>query len=252
MKKINKLLGSVEITLTLSVILYIACLIPVHTVKRLTDSELMLRYGTPCLYDVIMEISVFALWKYILPIVLFYILYLLKYELNSAVVIRMKSVRTIWISLQKNIVCSSFFFSLYITIITFIEGYFMTGEICNWNDTNSKAYEIVMRPLSNIPELWEITIAYAVGIYAALYVSSTILMYIWWLTDKSWLGYMVAICILTIENLCKKGYLYRYYTFSMAYYEGINVYTNILYPLALSIVLMFITPFIIRRKDFLK
>ncbi len=252
MKKISNIFGTAEKRFTIFVVIYTVSLIMIQIVKRLTDPIQISRHGNPCVYDVYIEILTYAMWTYIMPIILFYVLYLLKHAFDSARVIRMKDARSVWINIQRNIISSSVIIAIFITVVTFIEGYIMTGKICNWMEQDSKAYGIVMKPLSNIPEMWQITLAYAVCIMAFVYVSSTILAYLWWVTDKSWMGYIVAIIILTIENLCKKGLFYRFYIFPRAYYEGINVLTKIVYPLGLCVVMLVLTTVTIRRKDFFR
>ncbi len=39
--------------------------------------------------------NISTIWRYVVPFVLFYVLYIQKYDLNSAIVIRRKNVRNV-------------------------------------------------------------------------------------------------------------------------------------------------------------
>ena len=60
--------------------------------------------------------------------------------MNSAIVIRRKNVRNVWINSQINMVVAAGFFSAYITVVTLIAGYLMTGKVYNWDEKFSKAF----------------------------------------------------------------------------------------------------------------
>ena len=49
-------------------------------------------------YDALISVNVSTMWRYVVPFVLFYVLYIQKYDLNSAIVIRRKNVRNVWIN----------------------------------------------------------------------------------------------------------------------------------------------------------
>ncbi len=58
-----------------------------------------------------------AVWRYVVPFVLFYVLYVQKYDMNSAIVIRRKNVRNVWINAQINMIVAAAF-SVYSAVVT--------------------------------------------------------------------------------------------------------------------------------------
>lgn len=250
MRKIKDFLGNSEISLVIVIIVYLLAVIPAQVVLKLTNTQVVNMKGYSSLYDVYIEISLNAFWSYILPIFLFLVLYLIKYEMSQLRILRMKNIKYIWIRLEKNIAMLSMLLSITITVITSVEGYILTGSICNWDDHESKAFLKVYHPILYTPKLWQMLLAYVVGIFAVIYVAALIVSYIWWLSNKNWLGYIVSLSIITVESLCDKGYLFHYYSMRKVYFEGIQSLKHILYPIVLCTLISFISTLFIKRKDF--
>lgn len=251
MKKIKDYAGNSETSLVIVIIVYLLAVIPAQVVLKLTNTQVVNMKGHSSLYDVYIEISLNAFWAYILPIFLFLVLYLIKYEMSQLRILRMKNIKLIWTRLEKKIAILSMILSIMITVITSVEGYILTGSICNWDDHKSKAFLKVCHPIIYTPKLWQILLAYVVGIFAVIYVAALIVLYIWWLSNKNWLGYVVSLSIITVESLCDKGYLFHYYSMRNVYYEGIQPLKHVVYPIVLCVVISLISTLIIKRKDFL-
>ena len=248
MKRINKdLLGNYETSMVIAIIAYMLALIPAQVVLRLTNAQIVNMKGYSSLYDVYIEISLNAFWSYILPVFLFLVLYLIKYEMSQLRILRMKNIKLIWFRLEKNIAILSLVLSVIITVITSAEGYLLTGSICSWNEHKSKAFLKVCHTILYTPKLWEMLLAYVIGIFAVIYAASLIVSYIWWLSNKNWLGYIISLSIITIENLCDKGYLFHYYSMSNVYFEGIQPLKHIVYPMALCAAISLISALAVKR-----
>lgn len=126
MKKLKLLFNVSEAALTAAVFVLVTALVPMDIILKLVSQSVI--NGNPCLYDALISVNVSTMWRYVVPFVLFYVLYIQKYDLNSAIVIRRKNVRNVWINSQINMVVAAGFFSVYITVVTLTAGYLMTGK----------------------------------------------------------------------------------------------------------------------------
>ena len=102
MKKLKLLFNVSEATLTAAVFVLVTALVPMDIILKLVSQSVI--NGNPCLYDALISVNVSTMWRYVVPFVLFYVLYIQKYDLNSAIVIRRKNVemcglihRLIWL-----------------------------------------------------------------------------------------------------------------------------------------------------------
>ncbi len=86
------------------------------------------------MYDALINVQAGAVWRYVIPFVLFYVLYIQKYDMNSAIVLRRRNVRNVWINAQINMFVAADFFSVYSAMVTIVAGWLMTGKICNWGE----------------------------------------------------------------------------------------------------------------------
>ena len=129
MKKLKLLFNVSEAALTAAVFVLVTALVPMDIILKLVSQSVI--NGNPCLYDALISVNVSTMWRYVVPFVLFYVLYIQKYDLNSAIVIRRKNVRNVWINSQINMVVAAGFFSAYITVVTLTAGYLMTGKVYN-------------------------------------------------------------------------------------------------------------------------
>ena len=251
MKRLRNILNVSDISLTLAVLAMIAVVIPIWIILKLVNTRNL--QGEPSTYDAYILISVMVVWLYVLSFVLFYLLYIQKYDMNASIVIRRKTVRRVWLNSQGNMAVTILFYTVYVTIVTGILGMLLTGKVCNWNEKYSRVYMSTGYVAENPPPFWLFILAFMINVFAVLYVSGTIMMFIWWLTDMQWIGFIAAIAIATAENLIGKGYMTVRCRLNFGMYKnGVSVFENIVYPLALCIAVSFITTLIIRRKDFLK
>lgn len=251
MKRLKLLFDASDITLTAAVFVLITALVPMEIILRLINQVKV--KGIPCLYDAFINVNMGAVWRYVIPFVLFYVLYVQKYDMNSAIVIRRKNVRRVWLNSQINMVVAAAFFSLYCAVVTGIAGWLMTGKVCNWGEKFSRAYFATGDIVLNQPHLWLLVVAFIIDTFVCLYVSGTIMILILWITDKQWIGFLVAIAVISFEHLSCRGFLSFYYTLKVNIFTtGVAPWKYIIYPLMLSFVTALLTTVTIRRKDFFR
>ena len=225
MKKLKLLFNVSEAALTAAVFVLVTALVPMDIILKLVSQSVI--NGNPCLYDALISVNVSTMWRYVVPFVLFYVLYIQKYDLNSAIVIRRKNVRNVWINSQINMVVAAGFFSAYITVVTLTAGYLMTGKVYNWDEKFSKAFMATGDIVQNRPSLW--------------------------LTNNQWAGFLAALAVSSFENMAYMGFLTYYYKLrGNIYMNGVQIWRNILYPLILCLAVSLVTTVIIRRKDFFR
>ena len=228
MKKLKLLFNVSEAALTAAVFVLVTALVPMDIILKLVSQSVI--NGNPCLYDALISVNISTIWRYVVPFVLFYVLYIQKYDLNSAIVIRRKNVRNVWINSQINMVVAAGFFSVY------SKAFMVTGDI-----------------VQNRPSLWLFIIAFVIEAFAILYVSGTLMMIMWWLTNNQWAGFLAALAVSSFENMAYMGFFTYYYKLrGNIYMNGVQIWRNILYPLILCLAVSLVTTVIIRRKDFFR
>ena len=94
MKKLKLLFNVSEAALTAAVFVLVTALVPMDIILKLINQTAI--NGNPCLYDALISVNVSTMWRYVVPFVLFYVLYIQKYDLNSAIIIRRKRWSESW------------------------------------------------------------------------------------------------------------------------------------------------------------
>lgn len=251
MKRLKLLFNVSDVALTVTVFVLITAMVPVQIIVQLINRSSIM--GTPCLYDAFIGVNSTAVWTFINTFVMFYVIYIQKYDMNSAIVIRRKNIKNVWINSQINIVIAAALYSLYCAAVTGAAGSIMTEKICNWGERLSRAFYIKGDIVENPPQLWLIITAFVIDTFVCLYISGTVMMLVWWITGKQWIGFFAAIGIISFEHIANMGYLSFYYTLNAdaCVMNGISVWKNIAYPVVLFLSAMLVTTMIIRRKDFL-
>lgn len=51
-------------------------------------------------------------------------------------------------------------------------------------------------------------IAFVIEAFAILYVSGTLMMIMWWLTNNQWAGFLAALAVSSFENMAYMGFLH--------------------------------------------
>ncbi len=253
MKKIKALLNINEITFSVVILLLVTISIPTELILRLTSPAIISTKGVPCVYDAFIVISLYSVWLYILAFILFYILYIEKYQLNPVLILRKRTIKKVWKDVLSDLLVMDLLFSLYITIVTVAAGFLMTGIMCNWEKRESRAYRFSGNVIENPPNIALIIITFFVIVFTLIFVAGSIMLYLWWITNWQWAGFVAAIVIISTENALKTGFLWIVYRLSdKVYINGIDIGWQIIYPTVLCIGVYILTMLTICRKDFLK
>lgn len=253
MKKIKALLNINEITFSIVILLLITIAIPTELILRLTSPSIVSTKGVPCVYDAFIIVSLYSVWLYILAFILFYILYIEKYQLNPVLILRKRTIKKVWKDVLSDLLIMDLLFSLYITIVTLTAGFLMTGIMCNWEKRESRAYRVAGYMIENPPNAGLIIIIFFIIVFTLIFVAGSMMLYVWWITNWQWAGFVAAIVIISTESALKNGFLWVVYRLSdKVYINGINIGWQIVYPIVLCVSIYFLTILAIQRKDFLK
>lgn len=189
---------------------------------------------------------------YITGFLLFYILYVEKFRFNAADVVRRVYIKSVWKEISRDLIYISMAFSLYITVITGIFGFVMTGRFCNWNEFGSVAANFNGQPIEKAPNFFLLLLVFFISLSTFIFVMGNIMLIVWWFTKKQWAGYIVALVVTFLENRYNKGILLSTYELDGKIYRyGINIITQLVYPVVLSLLFYIVVRKIIRRRDFL-
>ena len=63
-----------EAALTAAVFVLATALVPMDIILKLVSQSVI--NGNPCLYDALISVNVSTMWRYVVPFVLFYVLYI--------------------------------------------------------------------------------------------------------------------------------------------------------------------------------
>lgn len=116
----------------------------------------------------------------------------------------------------------------------------------------------MLRPDKAVVPVSAITSVYKFYIYIAVlqcvFIMGLIMMALWWISDKKWVGYLCAIVVMLIQsndklNQISKGLLWRKSVISYGLYrKGINIPNNILLPIVASVSVLIVTSLLVRLK----
>lgn len=253
MRRIRELFLVNDIGMTFFILIIITLVIPINA-RRILFSG-----GPPCLYDFYISTGLLVVAYVIVPFVLFYILYVERYNFSAMMVIRQKNKYRIWYKCVMDLLKLCLIFSGYIYIVTTISGMAFTHRIYNWNEELSRCYDATRQFCEFPPSLALISIAFIVETFCVIFIIGLFMMVIWWLSDKKWVGFLSALIILFVElydtvGVISKGIFYQHYVMSFRLYKkGINIGTNIIFPIVVSICVCAATFIVVRfkKKEFL-
>ncbi len=82
---------------------------------------------------------------------------------------------------------------MYITVVTLTAGYLMTGKVYNWDEKIQQSIHGNRRYSTEPPITVAFIIAFVIEAFAILYVSGTLMMIMWWLTNNQWAGFLLCL-----------------------------------------------------------
>jgi len=192
----------------------------------------------------------------LLPLTVFIIVNMLKYDFRFAVVVRHVNVRKMWLLLCKKIFSISIFFTIYIFVTTTTIGLIYGQFQCNWSFTDSAAYSVIHNIISNPESVWWVMVAYFLVTLLTIAVMSVLTTLLWWVSGTPVIGYVGMIVFLLLEIGSKPPITKIFFAKVnlnpvSVYARGIKTETVIIYPVVVMAMLIIIGYVFIRRKDFL-
>ena len=210
----------------------------------------MLKKSDIYLVGVLHVVSTFCV-----PFVLFYILFVERYNQRPMQVIREGSVSNVWKRSVVDLLILTVFFILYVFVLTTIAGLVFTDRFYNWNELNSRCVAWSGRICEEQPSFVLLLISYIVETFETFLVTGIVMLGVWWGTNKEWAGYLASIALITVDKTDKhKSLIFaKYYISGETYKKGLSISTNIIYPLLAAIIVFVIVNVLVRfkKKEFL-
>lgn len=250
MKRLVDLLRINEVRFT-------AIILSVMTIAALISSKgnLMSGGAVPCIYDIYLLGVMYMVSTFCVPFVLFYILFVERYNQRPMQVIREGSVSNVWKRSVVDLLILTVFFTLYVFILTTIAGLVFTDRFYNWNELNSRCVAWSGRICEEQPSFVLLLISYIVETFETFLVTGIVMLGVSWCTNKEWAGYLASIALITVDKagVCDGVIFTRYYISGGVYKKGLSLSTNIIYPLLAAIIVFALVNVLVRfkKKEFL-
>lgn len=217
--------------------------------------NLMSGGAVPCMYDIYLVGTLHMVSSYCVPFILFYILFVERYNQRPMQVIRERKVSNVWKRSVFDLVILTIFFTIYVLILTIIAGLLLTDEFYNWNEPVSRCVAWSGRICEEQPSFVLLVVSYIVETFETFLVTGIVMLGVWWCTNKEWAGYIASIALITVDKVDKnKSLLFaKYYISSETYKKGLSISTNIIYPLLAAIIVFALVNVLVRfkKKEFL-
>lgn len=198
----------------------------------------------------------------IVPLCVFLVTLLLKYDFSPSGIIRYQSRRELWLKQVGNACAFSALAALYITVCSGVISIFITKGICNWNEKDSfffaamlgeadKSGKFIPQTMAVPPDAVKIFGMLFLFLFFSIAAMSIIELLIQWLLGSYIIGFVVilAIALLDAANIPV------FYTYSSILYDQwvkeVPIICNMIYPTVWIAVLSAIGWLLAERKDFL-
>ena len=198
----------------------------------------------------------------IVPLCVFLVLLVLKYDFNPSGIIRYQSRRKLWLKRVGNACAFSALAALYLTVCSGVISIFTTKGVCNWNEKDSfffatmlgeadKSGKFVPQTMSVPPDAVKILGMLFLFSFFSIAVMSIIELLIQWLLGSYIIGFVVILAIALLDT----ADIPVFYKYSSILYDqwvkSVPVICNMIYPTVLIAVLSAIGWLFAERKDFL-
>lgn len=218
-----------------------------------TLSDVLLLLTKPTLFGIV-----------IVPVLLFLIAILLKYDFNPTGIIRRKSRQGLWLKQVGNLVAFSALAAAYLTVCCAAVSLFVANSICNWDKENSfffrdllakaasdKFSSIVPKPMTVPPSALEILGMFFLFSFFSITAIGMIVLLIKWIFGSHVLGFCIIITIALLDWF-DVPVLYAYSSILYVQWaKDVPVICNMIYPVVWIAVLTAIGWLFAKRKDFL-
>lgn len=198
----------------------------------------------------------------IVPLCVFLVLLLLKYDFNPSGIIRYQSRRELWLKQVGNTCVFSALAALYITVCSGVISLFTTKGVCNWNEKGSfffatmlgkadKSGKFVPQTMTVPPDAVKILWMLFLFSFFSIATMSLIELLIQWLLGSYIIGFVVILAIALLDA----ADIPVFYTYSSILYDqwvkSVPVVCNMIFPAVWIAVLSAIGWLLAERKDFL-
>ena len=239
----------------MSLVLLIIITVSIPTINRKT----MYYNGFPCVYDFYINTSLYIVITFLVPLILFYILYVERYNFSAVVVVRKKNKMDIWSGCVKELAAMSLISAIYVYIITTISGLLMTHTMYNWNQETSRCYNSIGKISDMHPSALLLGVIFTFQIFCIIFIMGILMLAMWWISDRKIYGYLFAFVIILIEYYDKfdkvsKGILWRRTVISyILYKKELDVCRYIIIPLVMLFCTVILTSAAVRfkKKEFI-
>lgn len=215
-------------------------------------------YGTDvasCLYDIYIVGVLHMVSTLCVPVILFYIIFVERFNQRTMQVIRELKVSNVWKRSVIDLLILCVFFTLYVFVLTTIVGLVCTKEFYNWGEIYSRCAAWTGKVCEEQPSFIMLLAAFLAETFETFLVTGIVMLGVWWCTNKEWAGYITAIALITIDKTYNnKGLIFaKYYISGSTYRKGIHIGMNIVYPLIVALVVFVIVNALCRlkKKEFL-
>lgn len=234
-------------------ILLFAVLVPLYYILQV-KSEMKTPGVVYCMNDVyccIQNKGIFAVF----PFAELILLNKLKYEFRAGVLLRVGSMKKIWLRLCKKAAVLSAAITAYLFLVTTVIGSTFCTFSCNWKQNNSNAFYILRRQIEVEIPVMVIMFLFVLAMFSMLFAAGMLIVYTWWLLGQPVFGYMAVMALMIVEL---KNYDVNVFflkicmNWSRFYYQGINWFQEVAFPLLVMAGLFAAGFFLFRQKDILR
>lgn len=205
--------------------------------------------GVPmCYVDVFALISKYK-QEAILPFVSLSVIFFIKHDFSCNVVLRQKSVRTVWLHEALKLFILSIYMSLVVLVWTGVLAKFFSECAYSWDTYNSHFAMITGGEVLNKLSYPLFLLVYFISNVFLIYVSSLIILLCYWLFGTYIWGYLF---VATYWFFMTEADLFDQYCtaeFSV-WLKAIKWHEQLLYPVLLSLVLIFAGFILVKNKEF--
>ena len=247
----GKLLSTGEIVSSLITMILLTIIYAV-----IFDMKMDKEYVVYCYNDV----YCYAQCEGVIPLLMvseLYIIFNLKYEWRTNVLIREKSMRSFWIRIVKKIAVLSAAVTLYSFLVCSVYAGVTCVYGCNWLDKNSNAFDIFRRNMTVTIDTWIIQVIFLLVIFAEVSVMGMLIVISWWWLRQPVYGYGVVIAFANLETgrfFSNISIFFMRMTManSYIYLKGYNVIDHILFPILMVVGTLVSGIVLFRKRDMLR
>lgn len=192
-----------------------------------------------------------SVYESIIPFTVFICIYMVRYQIQTPVVIRYVDIRKVWLNLCKKITVLTLVMSFYILLCTILIDFILVKTKYNWNMKNSIFYFSTTKVKDEIsyPMLFFI---FFTSTFFAILLFNLFTMLIYWIFHSMVLGYILCIVVIVEEQVSWNPFLVsRISAGFKIWLKPVNFMNQLGFPLLIMLLLICSGYFFIKQRDFL-